>query len=213
MSQLGNREVFAQNLQRYMDERGISRQELSKALHIPYTTICDWLNANKYPRINKIEMLALYFGVRKADLVEYEQEGKEKPYQIIPVYTPFIRAVPQGMPEPVKQEIMEQAKGRFFGVMSDDDTMAPECRRGDVVLFRCCYSAPDECFGAVLIGEEPVVFRSVKKIAGGILVTSLNPSAVSPHFYSSEEVHRLPVKVVGIAVELRRKWPLPDAEN
>ena len=35
-----------------------------------YSTFSDWLNGKKYPRIDKIEMMANYFGISKADLVE-----------------------------------------------------------------------------------------------------------------------------------------------
>mgnify|MGYP000250745067 len=33
-------------------------------------TFSDWVNAKTYPRIDKIELMANYFGVTKADLVE-----------------------------------------------------------------------------------------------------------------------------------------------
>jgi transcriptional regulator with XRE-family HTH domain len=33
-------------------------------------TFSDWVNAKTYPRIDKIELMANYFGISKADLVE-----------------------------------------------------------------------------------------------------------------------------------------------
>lgn len=70
MSGLGNKEIFARNLQRYMDERGLSRIELSQAIDVPYSTLSEWLTAKKYPRIDKIEKLAFAFGIEKSDLIE-----------------------------------------------------------------------------------------------------------------------------------------------
>ncbi|MGM0122692.1 hypothetical protein IGI37_000057 [Enterococcus sp. AZ194] len=73
MSALGNKEVMANNIQRYMNKWGIDRRKLSTDLEISYTTLTDWLKAKTYPRIDKIELLANYFSVTKADLVEEYQ--------------------------------------------------------------------------------------------------------------------------------------------
>ena len=70
MSSLGNKDVMAKNIKYYMDSRGIDRNKICADLNIKYTTFSDWVNAKTYPRIDKIEMLANYFGVTKADLVE-----------------------------------------------------------------------------------------------------------------------------------------------
>lgn len=70
MSELGNKEIMAANLQYYMEKNNMSRQDLCQALGIKYTTLTDWLKANTYPRIDKIELMANYFGISKADLVE-----------------------------------------------------------------------------------------------------------------------------------------------
>lgn len=58
MSDLGNKEIMAQNLQRLMDSRGIDRNKLCADLGFKYTTLTDWLKGNTYPRIDKIEMMA-----------------------------------------------------------------------------------------------------------------------------------------------------------
>lgn len=70
MSDLGNKEIFAENLKYYMNLHDIDRIDISKILDIPYTTVSDWLNAKKYPRIDKIELLANYFQIEKSDLIE-----------------------------------------------------------------------------------------------------------------------------------------------
>lgn len=53
-----------------MDLRGVSRKEMCDTLHFKYSTLSEWLQAKKYPRIDKIEMMANYFGIEKSDLVE-----------------------------------------------------------------------------------------------------------------------------------------------
>ena len=70
MQGLGNKAIMSQNLRRIMSERKVSAKELSKALDFPYTTLLSWLKADNYPRIDKIEAMANYFGIQKSDLIE-----------------------------------------------------------------------------------------------------------------------------------------------
>ena len=69
-----NKQIMARNIQRYMDQRDISRQQLCDALDIKYTTLRDWLKGITYPRIGKVEAMANYFGCEKSDLIEDKKE-------------------------------------------------------------------------------------------------------------------------------------------
>ena len=70
MTSLGNKRVMAKNIQKYMDLNHISRNELCEAIGVKYTTLTDWIKGKTYPRIDWIEKMANYFGIRKSDLVE-----------------------------------------------------------------------------------------------------------------------------------------------
>lgn len=70
MTALGNKDIFAKNLRYYVERSGRDRKEIAEALGIPYSTFTEWCNARKYPRIDRIEKLADYFGVMKSDLIE-----------------------------------------------------------------------------------------------------------------------------------------------
>jgi repressor LexA len=72
---MDNKNVFASNLKRYMEVKGKSRNDISEALGISYFTVSDWVNGKKYPRMDKVEMLANYFGVQKSDLIEKKEEN------------------------------------------------------------------------------------------------------------------------------------------
>lgn len=74
MSALGNKKIMAKNINYYMSISGKSRSDICNALGIKYTTFTDWIKANSYPRIDKIEMMANYFGINKSDLVEDHQQ-------------------------------------------------------------------------------------------------------------------------------------------
>lgn len=92
MSDLGNREIFSKNLQYYMDLYNKTRMEVAKDNGISYTTLTSWLKGDNYPRIDKIEMLANYFRVNKADLIENKYANNE-PYYNDPAVTEYAQAI------------------------------------------------------------------------------------------------------------------------
>lgn len=67
---LGNKEIMSRNIKYYLQKSGKTRNDLVADLNLKYMTVSDWINGKTYPRIDKIEMLANYFGVMKSDLVE-----------------------------------------------------------------------------------------------------------------------------------------------
>ena len=81
---MDNKNVFANNLKKQMELKDVSRKDLSETLGISYFTITAWVNGTKYPRMDKVEMLANYFGIQKSDLIEDKTaEEKEIPGEIV----------------------------------------------------------------------------------------------------------------------------------
>lgn len=78
---MDNKNIFASNLQKQMTRKGVSRNDICNALGISYFTVSDWVNGKKYPRMDKVEMLANYFGILKSDLIEDKKE-EETPDKI-----------------------------------------------------------------------------------------------------------------------------------
>lgn len=70
MSSIGNKVVFSKNLRHYIEKSGKDRRELSEIWGFPYSTVTEWVNGKKYPRIDRIEKMADYFGIKKSDLIE-----------------------------------------------------------------------------------------------------------------------------------------------
>lgn len=67
---LGNKEVFSRNLKKHMARSGKDRKSIADDLDFPYSTVTEWVNGKKYPRIDRIEKMAEYFGISKSDLIE-----------------------------------------------------------------------------------------------------------------------------------------------
>jgi Predicted transcriptional regulator len=65
---------MSENIKRHLNSKGLNVKDFSEIMDFKYTTVLDWVNAKTYPRIDKIELMARYFGVDKSDLVEEYSE-------------------------------------------------------------------------------------------------------------------------------------------
>lgn len=74
MSNIGNKETMSKNLKYYIAKSGKDRRELAEIWGFPYSTVTEWINGRKYPRIDRIEVMAEYFGILKSDLIEERTE-------------------------------------------------------------------------------------------------------------------------------------------
>ncbi len=84
VSSIGNKEIFARNLNYYIDRSGKNQKEVAEELGFSTSTFNNWAMGNTYPRIDKIEMMANYFGIQKSDLIEEKlTEEKEKDNDIL----------------------------------------------------------------------------------------------------------------------------------
>lgn len=70
-----DKKVVGKNLTKLVKNSGKSRKEICAATGIGYSTFTEWINGRKYPRPEGIEILANYFGVPKADLIEEHNEA------------------------------------------------------------------------------------------------------------------------------------------
>jgi transcriptional regulator with XRE-family HTH domain len=67
---LGSSEVFARNLERYINAAGVKKIDVARAIGLSPSSISDWIIGRTYPKMDHIQLLAEYFGVQKSDLVD-----------------------------------------------------------------------------------------------------------------------------------------------
>lgn len=210
MSDLGNKEIFAKNLQYYMEINNKDRNDLARDLNLPYTTITSWCKGEFYPRIDKIQLLANYFNIQKADLVESRNTlAHTSNSAVVFVYG----TIPAGIPmeciediidtEEISADILKGGK-QYFGLKIKGNSMYPDYLDGDTIILEKtddCESG-DEC--CVMVNGSDGTFKKVIKNENGIILQPLN-SEYQPMFYTNEQIKSLPVRIIGKVVELRRK--------
>lgn len=209
MSNLGNKITMSNNLKKYLKINNISRNQLSESLGISYSTISDWINGKAYPRIDKIEMMANYFGINKSDLVE-EHFMEEKPQGL---QIPVLGNVAAGIPISAVEDILDyeeipqswESQGEFFGLRIKGDSMEPRMESGDVVIVRQQSDANSGDTVIVLVNGDDATCKRLQKTDNGIMLVSTNPK-YPPMFYSNEDIRTKPVVILGKVVELRQKY-------
>lgn len=210
MSDLGNKEIFAKNLQYYMEINNKDRNDLARDLNLPYTTITSWCKGEFYPRIDKIQLLANYFNIQKADLVESRNTlAHTSNSAVVFVYG----TIPAGIPMECIEDIIDteeisadMLKGgkQYFGLKIKGNSMYPEYLDGDTIILEKVENCENGQDCVVMVNGNDGTFKRVFKNENGIILQPLN-NEFQPMVYSNEQIKNLPVKVIGKVVELRRK--------
>ena len=205
---LGNKEVMAKNINKYMKMNKISRNKMSEALGVSYSTLSDWVNAKTYPRIDKIEMMANYFGVSKSDLVEDKQTVDTVQISTAPV----LSKVSAGMPMYSEENIVDyiylpahevKAGKEVFGLVVEGDSMNQEFKEGDIVIVEKDSIVENGEIGVVMVNGYNATLKQVKYVQDSIVLMpkSDNP-AHDPQIYNKDDE----VKIIGKVVGMHRKF-------
>ena len=166
---LGNKQIMAKNILKYMERDGKSRHEVCHDLGISYTTFTDWVKGKTYPRIDKIELLANYFRINKADLVE------DHPIPSFPNITPIARksfplfdgiaaGEPRLMPDGVTLYVdaTVDVQADYVLKVHGDSMIGARINDGDYVFIRQQPEVENGEIAAVAIGDEATLKRFYK---------------------------------------------------
>lgn len=221
--------------QQFSDDSGVSRPYISMLLNLkreepPTPDILKKLAAAAHNDITYTHPMvaAGYVYWTDKDLGEIYKVGDADPKNVkfihrsgigyfdIPdkvVRIPVLGAIPAGRPLEAVEDIIDyidipeswQAGDRkYFGLIVKGDSMYPEYLEGDIVVIRkqpSCDSG-DDC--AVILDNEMATLKRVHVHQNYIELESVNPMYGRKRF-TAEEVKTLPVIILGVVVELRRK--------
>jgi len=210
MGGLGNKEIMARNISKYMDKMGVDRNKLSSDLDIKYTTLTDWINGKTYPRIDKIELLANYFGISKSDLVEDASQNESKIINLKQVKEmksiPILGDIACGDPITAEENIQgyrdEVADtlptGNLFYLHCKGDSMAPTIPDGAYVLIRQQPDVEDGEIAAVLVnGDTEATLKRVKR-QGSLVMLMPDNQSYDPYVVTPDN----PARILGKALKM-----------
>ena len=220
-SDLGNREIMARNILFYMKKYGKGRKEICRDLNIKYTTFTDWVKGKNYPRIEKIEALADYFHVSKADLVEdRSNRGEQQPvlsnnlYASLPLLDQIL----------AKEDLINPAQSiaytripadvspeeDYFALRIHGNQMSPLIQDKDIVIVHRRTDIPS---GSIVIAlyDRKLLCRRFLREEGGVTLFSYSPEEKLYHFTAAKMKANV-VELLGQVVEIRRPLPVPAGE-
>jgi len=98
----------------------------------------------------------------------------------------------------------------FYGLKISGDSMFPKYNENDIVIFEKSedYEIANKKDCAVMVNGFDATFKNVTFNENGITLVPLNlnnSDNYQPTFYNSEEIQKLPVKIIGIAREKRTR--------
>lgn len=215
MSDLGNKAIMAENIKYYMEKKNKTRNEICDDLGIKYTTFSDWVNGKKYPRIDKIEMLANYFGIEKSDLVEKRNTipADAIPYEPVPtVLIPLVGAVNCGSPifaeDNIEDHIPTPAADvltgeTYFWLKAKGDSMINVgIHDGDFLFIRQQSDVDSGDIAVVAINGDDATLKRVIKKENSLVLQPENP-AYETKIYVGSEVDNICIRGRLMKVEKR----------
>ncbi len=72
--------IFSKNLKFYLDEYDMTQAELAKRLNVGTTSVYNWCNGIKTPRMDKIDAMCGIFNCKRSDLMEDKSEFQDDSY-------------------------------------------------------------------------------------------------------------------------------------
>lgn len=209
MGDLGNKDVLSKNLRYLMQRVGKSRNQVCDDLNIKYTTFNDWYNGNKYPRIDKIELLANYFGVLKSDLIE---DKTDLPKDAMPVDFSHLKRIPilgqisAGLPLYAEQNIEGYTYtnlnhgGEYFALRVRGDSMnAARIYENDLLIVRKQDTAEDGEIVVAMVGDDEATVKYWHRRGN---VVMLEPKSTNPiHQMQIYDLSETKIRIIGKVVQ------------
>lgn len=199
--------TMGERIKMLREQRGITQSELAEICKVSDKAVSTWENGRNIPRMGAIQRMADYFGIPKSAIIENIALPADR------VRIPVLGSIPAGIPLSAIEDIedweelspdMLRGEKEYFALAVKGDSMSPEYRSGDVLILQrqdSCETG-DDC--AVMVNGDDATFKRVRRTEKGITLQPLNP-AYDPIFFTNEEILSLPVRILGVVVEVRRK--------
>lgn len=224
MNNANSKTILANNIIKFMESKGLTRQDLAKRLGVKYSTFCDWVQPRhaSYPKTEMITKIAIELGVDFINLVkdntplpdEYKVELMLKENEMIPV----IGSVPAGTPTEAIEDLYTinytpisknwlRGNKKFFALLIDGDSMETEFHDGDIAIFLktpVCDSGSNCC---VRLPDGNVTFKRVTYTQDKIWIEPLNianSSGFTPISYDRYD-DSISIEILGVCVDKRKK--------
>lgn len=125
--------IFSENLIKYMKKTKTSRADLAKLLDVSVTSVANWINGLKTPRMDKVDKMCSFFRIRRSDLIEDHSQSSEPLSSSTALNEPEEKLLThyRNLNEEGQEKLVEyaedlEASGRYiknneFGILQEED--------------------------------------------------------------------------------------------
>ena len=194
-------DILVKNLLYYLNKLDLTQTEFAREMGYPETTVSNWFNKNTYPRPDKIQEIANYFGIRRTDLTESSDEPQAplKNAQSIPIVGTIAAGTPILADENIEDYfyIDNSVKCDFSLKVKGDSMINADIFDGDIVFIRQQPTLENGEIGAILLEDEATLKR-FHMSDGSVILQAENPNMTDwPRVYTSGNI-RILGKLVGV---------------
>lgn len=189
--------------------RNLTMKELGQMVNVAESTISLYENGKRQPDYETLKKLADILNVSTDCLLGRDSNiAKPKGVKI-----PVLGTIPAGVPIEAIEEIIDYEEisedmakhGEYFALKVKGNSMLPTIKDGDVVIVRQQDDADSGKICVVMINGFDATLKEIKKDPQGLWVLPHNPECdFKPSFFSNQQVEDVPVRIIGVAVEIRR---------
>ncbi len=208
------RDIFSKNLVYYMDLREISQNELARQLNVSSAAVNKWAKGETMPRMGKIDTICSILKIERSDLLE-----ERNPFgRLTQCYKlPVLGAIAGGTPIEAYQDIDPDdwvevpanmfSKGqKYIALRVEGDSMEPDICDGDIAIIKITHIWQNGAIMAVYVNGYNATLKRIRIAHNGLLTLQpFNPNH-EPQIFTPEEQETLPVRPLGILVELRKRY-------
>ncbi len=195
-----------------MAARGITAYRLSRDTGISPSSLSDWKRGRSAPKIDKLSIIADYFGVSLDSLIGEERIATHAA-MLSEFLVPVIGSIRAGLPIITEEELLgfeladlggASPDDYFFLRISGDSMQNIGMIDGSLVLFRKQQYAEDGQIVACLVGGESATVKRFSKRGRRIFLSPENP-AYSPIELSCADFETGEARILGVAEEIKIK--------
>ncbi|OLQ51138.1 XRE family transcriptional regulator [Bacillus paralicheniformis] len=202
------KEIMANNLKKQLKRKGISQTMMARDLNIPEMTVSNWVKGKTYPRPDKIQLMADYFGITRTQLTE-ESPSNLTPIAPQTVPIPVLGTIACGEPILAEENVSEYVyespdqlpSGNLFYLKAKGTSMEPTIPDGSYVLVREQPEVENGEIAAVLVnGDTEATLKRIKRQGDIVILMPDNPN-YSPFIITPEN----PARIIGQAIQFTQK--------